>query len=98
MDKLENIHPGEILQEEFLKEFGITGYRLAKETNTPMTRVSEILRKKRKITPDTAIRFSAYFGNSAEFWLGIQTEYDLREERSKMEEEVKKIHRIAVAG
>jgi len=94
MERLENVHPGEILQEEFLKPFGITSYRLAKETNIPITRVSEIVRKRRKITADTALRFSAFFGNSAEFWLGIQTEYDLRDEREKMGEEIKKIHRL----
>ena len=94
MEELANVHPGEILQEEFLKPFGITSYRLAKETNIPITRVSEILRKRRKITADTALRFSAFFGNSAEFWLGIQTEYDLREERRKIEKEIQNIHRI----
>ena len=96
MDRLRNIHPGEILQEEFLKPFGISSYRLAKDTNIPITRVSEIIRKRRKITTDTALRFSAYFGNSAEFWLGIQTEYDLREEKEKIGEEISKIHRLVV--
>ena len=96
MDRLQNIHPGEILQEEFLKPFGISSYRLAKDTNIPITRVSEIIRKRRKITTDTALRFSAYLGNSAEFWLGIQTEYDLREEKEKIGEEISKIHRLVV--
>jgi len=96
MDRLQNIHPGEILQEEFLRPFGITSYRPAKVTNIPITRVSEIIRKRRKITTDTALRFSAYFGNSAEFWLGIQTEYDLGEERDKIGDEISKIHKLAV--
>ena len=85
--RLPNIHPGEILREEFLKPLSVTGYRLSKETHMPATRVSEILREKRGITADTAMRFSRYFGNSANFWLGIQAEYDLREagRRSKKE-------------
>jgi len=85
--RLPNIHPGEILLEEFLKPLSVTGYRLAKETHMPATRVSEILRQKRGITADTAMRLSKYFGNSANFWLGLQAEYDLREvgRRSKKE-------------
>jgi addiction module HigA family antidote len=81
--KLPNIHPGEILLEEFLKPLKLSSYRLAKETHMPATRVSDILRKKRGITADTAIRLSRYFGNSADFWLGLQAEYDLREEKKK---------------
>jgi addiction module HigA family antidote len=78
--KLPNIHPGEILLEEFLKPLKITGYRLSKETHMPATRISDILLKKRGITADTAMRLSRYFGNSPDFWLGLQSEYDLREE------------------
>lgn len=66
--------------EEFLKPLNITGYRLSKETHMPATRVSDILRKKRGITADTAMRLSRYFGNSPDFWLGLQAEYELREE------------------
>jgi addiction module HigA family antidote len=96
MDRLQNIHPGEILQEEFLKPFGISSYCLAKDTNIPITRVSQIHRKRRKIATDTALRFSAFFGNSAEFWLEIQTEYDLGEEKEKIGDEISKIHRLVV--
>ena len=78
--RLPNIHPGEILLEEFLKPLKITGYRLSKETHMPATRVSDILRKKRAITADTAMRLSRYFGNSPDFWLGLQAEFELREE------------------
>jgi addiction module HigA family antidote len=78
--RLPNIHPGEILLEEFLKPLNITGYRLSKETHMPATRVSDILRKKRAITADTAMRLSRYFGNSPDFWLGLQAEFELREE------------------
>ncbi len=91
MRKLPNIHPGEILLEEFLKPMGITPYRLSKDTHMPATRVSEIIHKKRGITADTAMRLSRYFGNSPEFWLGIQTEYDLREEQQKRMKEFLKI-------
>ena len=91
MDRIPDITPGEILNEEFLLPMNITAYRLAKDTGMPATRVSEIVKGRRKITADTALRLSAYFGNSAEFWLGIQDEYDLRRERRKIEEELKTI-------
>lgn len=81
MDKLENIHPGEILQEEFLEPLGISAYRLAKATFIPQTSISEIVKGKRHITADTALRFSKYFGTSAKFWLDIQDEYDIEEEQ-----------------
>lgn len=97
MAKLENIHPGEILQEEFLIPLGVSSYRLAKETHIPITRVLEIVKKRRKITTDTALRFAAFFGNSAEFWIGIQTEYELREEKEKLSAEIGKIHRYMKA-
>jgi addiction module HigA family antidote len=87
--RLSNIHPGEILQEEFLKPMGITPYRLAKDTLMPATRISEIIHRKRGITADTAMRLSRYFGNSADFWLGIQMEYDLREQRKRMKDFLK---------
>lgn len=80
MAKLKNIHPGEILMEEFLIPFGITAYKLAKDIGIPQTRVSEILKGNRRITADTALRLSKYFGNSAKFWLGLQDDYDLEEE------------------
>lgn len=80
MKKLENIHPGEVLLEEFMKPLKITAYRLSKDLGIPQTRVSEILKGNRRITADTAIRLSKYFGNSAKFWLGLQDDYDLEEE------------------
>ena len=96
-DKITNIYPGEILEEEFLKPFNISAYRLAKETHLPPTRISEIVHNKRKITVDTAIRFSKYFGNTPDFWLGIQIEYDLREEKSKHKKDIDAIKQIEVA-
>lgn len=88
-----NIHPGEILREEFIKPLGITPYKLAKATRIPATRVSEIIREKRGISADTALRLGKYFGTSAEFWLGLQKEYELREARALKEHELKEIER-----
>jgi antitoxin HigA-1 len=95
MEKINTITPGEILLEEFIKPLKISAYRLAKDTGMPATRVSQILKGKRKITADTALRLSKYFGNSADFWMGIQDEYDLREEVQKIRLELNKITRVA---
>lgn len=94
MERIPSITPGEILLEEFLMPLNITAYRLAKDTNVPATRISQIIKGNRKITADTALRFSKYFGNSADFWLGIQDEYDLREERKKIATELEKIPHV----
>jgi addiction module HigA family antidote len=81
MKKLKNIHPGEVLQEEFLIPLGLSAYKLAKDIGIPQTRVSEILKGNRRITADTALRLSKYFGNSAKFWLGLQDDFDIEEEK-----------------
>ena len=94
MEKLNNIHPGEILQEEFLIPLEISAYRLAKETFIPQTRISEIIKGNRRITADTALRFAKYFGTSAKFWLGLQDDYDLEEENIKKEKELNNIKPI----
>jgi addiction module HigA family antidote len=87
MKKLRNIHPGEILSEEFLIPLGISAYKLAKEISIPQTRISEIVKGNRRITADTALRLSKFFGNSAKFWLGLQDDYDIENEsRSKNKE------------
>lgn len=91
MKKLGNIHPGEVLKEEFLEPLQISAYRLSKETFIPQTRISEIIKKKRRITADTALRLSKYFGTSPKFWLGLQDDYDLEEERSLKEQELENI-------
>ena len=80
MAKLKNIHPGEVLAEEFLIPNNITAYKLAKDIGIPQTRISEIVKGNRRITADTALRFSKYFGNSAKFWLGLQADFDIEEE------------------
>ncbi|MCB1146815.1 MAG: HigA family addiction module antidote protein [Leptospiraceae bacterium] len=97
MKRLKNIHPGEILREEFMIPLQITSYRLAKETNIQATRISQILHEKRSISPDTALRLSKFFGNSPDFWLGIQMEYELREQKSKIEKELNEIKTLDIA-
>ncbi len=94
METIKNIHPGEILNEEFIKPFGISAYRLAKETHLPQTRISEIIQGKRRITADTALRFSKFFGNSAKFWLGIQDDFDLEEAKNSKQAEFDSIYQI----
>ncbi len=94
MKRLNNIHPGEILKEEFLIPLRITAYKLAKDTHIPQTRISEILKGKRRITADTALRLSKYFGTSAKYWLGLQADYDIEEETRKKEAELNAIKPI----
>ena len=91
MEKLDNIHPGEVLLHEFLEPLGISAYRLSKDLLIPQTRVSQIIKGNRRITADTALRLSKYFGNSAKFWLGLQDDYDIEEEKSLKESELKEI-------
>lgn len=80
MENLKNIHPGEVLLEEFLVPMGISAYRLAKEINIPQTRISEIVKGRRRVTADTALRLSLFFGNSVKFWMGLQDDFDIEEE------------------
>jgi addiction module HigA family antidote len=92
MGRLPNIHPGEILQQEFLNPLQITPYRLAKEINIPQTRVSEIIKGNRRVTADTALRLSQFFGNSAKFWLGLQDDFDIENELLEKQEEFEHIN------
>lgn len=94
MSTLKNIHPGEILLEEFLKPLEISAYRLSKDTFIPQTRISEIIKQRRRITADTALRLSRYFGNSAKFWLGLQDDFDIEEERNNKKDELDSIQTI----
>jgi len=91
MELLENIHPGEILSEEFLKPLNVSAYRLASETKIPQSRFSQIIKGKRSITADTALRLSIYFGTTPTFWSGLQNDYDLEEERKNKKEVFKRI-------
>lgn len=81
MKRLRNIHPGEILNEEFLLPLEISAYKLSKDIGIPQTRISAIIKGNRRISADTTLRLSKYFGNSAKFWLSLQDDYDLEEER-----------------
>lgn len=91
MRRIGNIHPGEILLEEFLKPMGITAYRLSKETKIDQTRISEIIHGKRAISVDTALRFAKFFGNSPEFWINLQNHFDIQEKKQIMEKDLRKI-------
>lgn len=91
MEKLQNIHPGEILLEEFLIPLNISVYRLSKEIDVPQTRTSKIIKGQRRITADTALRLSNFFGNSAKFWMGLQNDYDLENELIAKKYELQKI-------
>jgi len=82
--KLPPVHPGEILQEEFLKPLGISQYRLAKDTSVPPRRINEIVRGQRSITADTALRLARFFGTSERFWTNLQTRYDLEVEKDRL--------------
>jgi addiction module HigA family antidote len=96
--KLPNVHPGEVLLEEFLEPLEISQNRLAREIGVPPRRINEIVLGKRSVTPDTALRLSRYFGTSSRFWLGLQLDYDLEEtERVKadqIEREVQPLERV----
>ena len=94
MKRLKNIHPGEILLEEFLVPMEISAYRLSKDINIPQTRISAIIKGNRRITADTALRLSLYFGNSAKFWLGLQDDYDIEEESISKNKELKMIRQF----
>jgi len=97
MASLKNIHPGEVLLEEFLIPMEITAYKLAQAIQVPQTRISQIIKGNRSISADTALRLSKYFGNSAKFWLGLQNDFDLEEEYKLSKKELEKISKIAWA-
>jgi addiction module HigA family antidote len=96
-NRLPNIHPGEILKLDFLEPLNITSYRLSKDLGVTQTRISEILSGKRSITADTALRLSRYFGNSPQFWLNLQTHYDLRQAQENNAEVYSNIPVMTVA-
>ena len=93
MRDLPPIHPGEQLREEFMKPFGLSAYRLAKDLHVPVTRIQAIIRERRSITGDTALRLGRYFGTTPEFWLNLQRDYELEQAAEtlgeRLEEEVK---------
>jgi addiction module HigA family antidote len=90
MEKLPNIHPGEILNEEFLKPLKISAYRISKETKMPYARILGILKEKGRITADTALRLARYFKMSPQFWLGLQMDYELDLEKDRLAERLER--------
>jgi addiction module HigA family antidote len=98
-ERLPNIHPGEILLEEFLKPFGVSQNKLARELKVPPRRVNEIVLGKRAITPDTALRLARYFSTSERFWLGLQVDFDLEEAQRAFGESIQKdVHPLSSAA
>lgn len=97
MEKLANVHPGEILEKDFLEPLNMSAYRLAKSIGVDQTRISELIKAKRSISADTAIRLGAFFGMSAEFWMNIQAHYDLEEEKTTKNYSHIKPHSMSVA-
>ncbi len=93
--KLPNIHPGEVLLEEFLKPMSISQNALARAIDVPPRRINEIVLKKRAITADTALRLARAFGTSEQFWMGLQTDYALEEARAKCADALSKVRRVA---
>ncbi len=96
MRKLKNIHPGEVLKEEFLDPMEISAYRLSKETGLSQTRLSQVIKGVRSITAETAVKLGKFFGVGAEFWMNLQAFYDIEEAEKKYRKEIASIHSIQV--
>ena len=97
MAKLKLVHPGEILQEEFLKPLGVSQYRLANDIGVPPRRINEIVLGKRGITADTALRLGRYFGTSPQFWMNLQARYDLEMQSDPIGNQLQKVRALRVA-
>ena len=95
MRKLPNIHPGEVLLQEFLVPMGISQNALARSIGVPPRRINEIVLGKRAITADTAVRLAHYFGTSEQFWMALQASFDLEEARKKLGRRLKQLDRVA---
>jgi antitoxin HigA-1 len=96
--KISPIHPGEVLMEEFLKPMGISQYRLAKDISVPARRINEIVHGDRCITADTALRLGRYFGVSPQFWLNLQSHFDLAQEEDRIGDRLaREVHSLAIA-
>lgn len=98
MNRLNSIHPGEILREEFLEPLGVSQYRLARETGVPPRRINEIVLEKRAITADTALRLARFFGTSELFWLNLQARHDLDVQRTKLGSTLAAVQPLASVG
>jgi len=98
INKMRPIHPGEILREEFLVPMGMTAHALALELKVPAPRINDIVRERRAITPDTALRLARYFGTTPQFWMNLQTSYDLKiTERATGSAIVRQVHERLLA-
>jgi addiction module HigA family antidote len=97
MAKLKLIHPGEILQEEFLKSLGVSQYRLANDIGVPPRRINEIVLGKRGVTADTALRLGRYFGTSPQFWMNLQARYDLEMQKDLLGDRLEKVRALQAA-
>ncbi len=98
MKKIMPVHPGEILNEEFLKPMNISQNKLGRDLGVSPRRINEVVLGKRSVTADTALRLSVYFGNSASFWLGLQMDYDLDVAEDSLSNRIhKEVHQLAVA-
>ena len=97
MAKLKPVHPGEILQEEFLTSLGVSQYRLANDIGVPPRRINEIVLGKRGITADTALRLGRYFGTSPQFWMNLQARYDLEVQRDLIGNQLQKVRALRAA-
>jgi antitoxin HigA-1 len=91
------IHPGEVLREEFLVPYQLTAHALSMALQVPAPRINDIVRERRAITVDTALRLSKFFGNSAEFWMGLQTDYDMAIARQSMQDALERIRQFSPA-
>jgi len=96
--RLPDIHPGEILNEDFLGPLGVTQYRLAQAVSVPPRRINEIVHGKRAITADTALRLARYFGTTPDFWINLQAQYDLRQAEKSLKQVMDKIEPLALAA
>ena len=96
--KLPPIHPGEVLLQDFLEPLGLSQYRLAQDIAVPALRISQIVRGKRSVTADTALRLARYFGASAELWLGLQSHYDMEQEQDRLAGRLEKEVKILAAA
>ncbi|MDA8084266.1 MAG: HigA family addiction module antitoxin [Nitrospiraceae bacterium] len=92
MRTLKNIHPGEVLKEEFLEPMGLSVYRLSKETGLLQTRLSQIIKGERGISAETALKLGKFFGVPAEFWMNLQTLYDIEEAQKRYKKDIESIH------
>ena len=92
------VHPGEVLREEFLVPLGMSAHALAMELRVPAPRINEIVRERRSITPDTALRLARYFGTTAQFWLNLQTSYDLKTAEKTMVQKVRQVQPLSQAA